>query len=213
MLVVQARIYPGPVLELSKRRPSPVPAAKTKQACPGFTVLARRTILAPALACALAAAVAACTGSRSFAPASAAPASAAPASAAPAATAPAAANTVAAAALIAANWEKVFNGSTPAWQKISLVQNGRTLTTAIGDSRKWPSELGSYVLAVRLDSAASAAVTYTIAVSGFSEPALSGLTGTAVYQNGVWKVGDVSLCAVLKLVPGGPVPSGCSSAG
>jgi hypothetical protein len=172
----------------------------------GFTVLAWRIILAPGLAVALATAVAACTGPRSYSTSS------APASFAPAATVPAATH-AAAAALITANWEKVFNGSTPVWQKISLVQNGRTFSTAIGDSGKWPSELGSDVLGVRLDSATSATVTYTIGVGGFSEPALSGLTGTAVYQNGVWKVGDVSLCAVLKLVPGGNVPSACRAAG
>jgi hypothetical protein len=167
-----------------------------------FTVLARRIILAPTLAFALATAVAACTGSSSSAPAS----------SAPAATALSATNTAAAAALIAANWEKVFNGNTPVSQQISLVQNGSTFTSAIGDSRHWPSELGSDVLGVRLDSATSATVTYNIGIGGFSEPALSGLTGTAVYQNGVWKVADLSLCAVLKLVPGGPVPPACSSA-
>jgi len=34
-----------------------------------------------------------------------------------------------------------------------------------------------------------------------------------VNQGGVWKVGDASLCALLKLVPGGSVPAACSSAG
>ena len=43
--------------------------------------------------------------------------------------------------------------------------------------------------------------------------AAAGQTGTAVYQNGVWKVGDASLCGLLKLVPGGSVPAACSSAG
>jgi hypothetical protein len=116
-------------------------------------------------------------------------------------------------AQITANWEKVFNGSTSRSQKAALVQNGSTFAAAVRASLKWPSELASGVTGVRLNSATSAAVTYHIAVSGHSDPALSGLTGTAVYQNGLWKVGDVSLCALLKLMPGGPAPSACSSAG
>lgn len=169
-------------------------------------------ILAPALALALVAAVAACTGS-SLSSRLSALASSVPASSAQASLAPAATNTAAAAAQITANWQKVFNASTPPSQKVALVQDGSTFATAIGASLKWPSELASVVAAVRLNSAASATVTYTVEVSGFSDPALSGLTGTAVYQNGVWKVSDVSLCALFKLVPGGPVPSACSSAG
>jgi hypothetical protein len=165
-------------------------------------------ILAPALALALVAAVSACTGSGSPALASSVPASSARAS-----IAPAPADTAAAVAQIAANWKKVFNASTPQSQKAALVQNGSTFAAAIGASLKWPSELASGVTGVRLNSAASATVSYHIAISGHSDPALSGLTGTAVYQNGLWKVGDASLCAVLKLIPGGPAPSACGSAG
>jgi ABC-type phosphate transport system substrate-binding protein len=172
----------------------------------GFTVLMRR-ILVPALALALAAAVAACTGSGSSSGSS-APVSSVPASAPPTAT-----NTAAAVAQITANWEKAFNGSTPLSRRVTLVQNGSIFTAVISDSRKWPSGLGSSVMGVRLDSATSATVTYSIGVDGFGEPALTGLTGTAVYQDGVWKVGDASLCAVLKLVPGEPVPSACRSVG
>ena len=152
-------------------------------------------ILAPALALALAAAVSACTGSGSSSGSS------------------APADTAAAVAQIAANWKKVFNASTPPSQKAALVQNGNTFGAAIGASLKWPSELASGVTGVRLNSAASATVSYHIAISGHSDPALSGLTGTAVYQNGLWKVGDAGLCAVLKLIPGGPAPSACGSAG
>jgi hypothetical protein len=42
---------------------------------------------------------------------------------------------------------------------------------------------------------------------------LSGQTGTSVYQDGTWKVGDASLCALFKLIPGGSVPSACGSSG
>jgi hypothetical protein len=48
-------------------------------------------------------------------------------------------------------------------------------------------------------------------VSG-STTLLGGQKGTAVYQDGIWKVGDASLCGLFKLIPGGTVPAACSSA-
>jgi hypothetical protein len=187
----------------------------------GFTVQARRIFLAPALALALAAAVAACSSSSSSssssAPASSAPASSAPASSAQASSsapaAPAATNTAAAAAQITANWEKFFSSSTPVSEKVNLVQNGSTFSSAISSFLSLPlaNGLGAKVTGVTVTSATSATVTYNITANGTS--LLSGQTGTAVYQDGVWKVGDASLCALFKLVPGGTVPSACNSAG
>ncbi len=183
----------------------------------GFTVQARRIILAPALALALAAAVAACSSSSSSssssAPASSAPASSAPASSAPAvSSAPAATNTAAAAAQITANWEKFFSSSTPVSEKVTLVQNGSTFSSAITSFLSLPlaNGLGAKVTGVTVNSATSATVTYNITANGTS--LLSGQTGTAVYQDGVWKVGDASLCALFRLVPGGTVPSACPPA-
>jgi len=63
-----------------------------------------------------------------------------------------------------------------------------------------------------VNSANSATVTYNITTSSGSS-LLPNQKGTAVYQDGVWKVGDASLCALFKLVPGGTVPSACSSVG
>ena len=60
-------------------------------------------------------------------------------------------------------------------------------------------------------SSTMATVNYAI-VSG-STTLLGGQSGTAVYQDGTWKVGDASLCNLFKLVPGGSVPAACSSAG
>ncbi len=187
----------------------------------GFTVQARRIILAPALALALAAAVAACSSSSSSssssAPASSAPASSAAASSAPASSAPAsssapaATNTAAAAAQITANWEKFFSSSTPVSEKVTLLQNGSVFESAISGLTSLVSGLGAKVTGVTVNSATSATVTYNLTASGSS--LLSGQTGTAVYEDGVWKVGDASICGLLKLVPGGSVPSACSSAG
>jgi hypothetical protein len=65
---------------------------------------------------------------------------------------------------------------------------------------------------VTLNSATSATVTYSITTSSGST-LLPNQKGTAVYQDGVWKVGDASLCGLLKLVPGSTAPAACNSVG
>ncbi len=180
-----------------------------------FPLVARRIILAPALGLALALAVAACSSSSSSssssAPASSAPASSAPASSA--SSAPASSGNSAAAAQITANWEKFFNASTPLSQRVALLQNGTSFSSAIDSFSKLPlaNGIGAKVTGVTVTSATSATVTYAI-VSG-STTLLGGQTGTAVYQDGMWKVGDASLCNLFKLIPGGSVPAACNSAG
>ena len=173
----------------------------------GFTALARRAVLAPALALALAAAVAACSSSSSSSSSSSAPA----ASAAASSSAPAATNTSGAVAQITANWEKFFASSTPVSEKVTLLQNGSVFSGAISGLTSLVSGLGAKVTGVTLNSPTSATVNYNLTAAGSS--LLSGQTGTAVYEDGVWKVGDASLCGLLKLVPGGSEPAACSSAG
>ena len=178
----------------------------------GFTVQARRIVLAPALALALVAAVAACSSSSSSSTSSSAPAASAPATSAAASTsAPAAANTSGAVAQITTNWEKFFASSTPVSEKVTLLQNGSVFSGAISGLTSLVSGLGAKVTGVTLNSPTSATVNYNLTAGGSS--LLSGQTGTAVYENGVWKVGDASLCGLLKLVPGGSEPAACSSAG
>jgi len=176
-----------------------------------FPLVARQIILAPALAVALALAVAACSSSSSSSSSS-APASSAPASSAPASSAPASSlNTAAAVAEITANWEKFFNASTPTSERVALLQNGSAFAGAIGSLSHLVSGLGAKVTAVTVNSATTATVTYNLTAGGST--LLSGQTGTAVYEDGVWKVADASLCGLIKLVPGGSVPAACSSAG
>jgi len=177
----------------------------------GFTALARRAVLAPALALALAAAVAACSSSSSSSSSSSAPASSAPAATSAAASTPAATNTSGAVAQITANWEKFFASSTPVSEKVTLLQNGNVFSGAISGLTSLVSGLGAKVTGVTVNSPTSATVNYNLTAGGTS--LLSGQTGTAVYENGVWKVGDASLCGLLKLVPGGSEPAACSSAG
>ena len=117
-------------------------------------------------------------------------------------------------AQITANWEKFFSSSTPVAEKVTLLQNGSTFAAAIKAFANFPlaSSLGAKVTDVTLNSATSATVTYSITTSSGST-LLPNQKGTAVYQDGVWKVGDASLCGLFKLIPGGTVPSACSSAG
>ena len=173
-----------------------------------FPLVARRIILAPALGLALVLTVAACSSSSS--PSSSAPASSAPASSAPASSAPASGNSAAATAEITANWEKFFNASTPTSERVALLQNGAAFAVAISGLSHLVSGLGATVTSVTVTSPTSATVKYNLTASGST--LLSGQTGTAVYENGTWKVGDASLCGLLKLVPGGSTPAACSSA-
>jgi hypothetical protein len=166
-----------------------------------FPLVARRIILAPALVLALALAVAACGSSSSSSSSS--------ASSAPASSALASGNS-AATAQITANWEKFFNASTPTSERVALLQNGAAFAMAISGLSHLVSGLGATVTSVTVTSPTSATVKYNLTASGST--LLSGQTGTAVYENGTWKVGDASLCGLLKLVPGGSTPAACSSA-
>jgi hypothetical protein len=182
--------------------------------------LARR-LMTPALnltlGLALAATVAACSsGSSTSAAGSGSGSASAPASASAAASGPSATSTFnspSAVAAITATWEKFFDSSTSTAERVALLQNGSTFSGAIKDFASLPlaSGLGAKVTNVTLNSPTSATVTYTITSSGTS--LLSGQKGAAVYQGGTWKVGDTSLCALFKLIPGGTVPSACSSVG
>ncbi len=176
-----------------------------------FNLLARRIILAPALGLALAMTVVACSSSSST---SASTSSSSPAASSPAASSAAPSgsgtgSTSGAAAQITANWEKFFNSSTPTSQKVALLQHGSLFTAAINGMSSLVSGLGAKVTGVTVNSATSATVNYNLTAGGSS--LLSGQTGKAVYENGVWKVGDASLCGLLKLAPGGTVPSVCNS--
>jgi hypothetical protein len=95
---------------------------------------------------------------------------------------------------------------------VDLLQNGSQFSSAISAFSKLPlaGGIGAKVTGVTVTSATSATVTYAI-VSG-STTLLGGQSGTAVYQDGTWKVGDASLCGLFKLVPGGTLPAACSSA-
>jgi len=176
-------------------------------------LLARR-IAGPALGLALAATMAACS---SGSPATASPSSAAPSSSA--ASSPAAGSTANASspaasgnatAQITTNWEAFFDGKTSAAKKISLLQNGQKFASVINAQAGSgiATSAGAKVTTVVVNSPAKATVKYNITLGGTT--ALANQTGTAVYQDGMWKVGDVSFCQLLKIENGGTAPSVCS---
>jgi len=177
-------------------------------------LLARR-IAAPALGLALAATMAACSSSSpttNASPSSAPPSSSAASS--PAAGSSANASSPAASgnatAQITANWEAFFDGKTSAAKKISLLENGQKFASVINAQAGSgiATSAGAKVTSVVVHSAAKATVKYDITLGGTT--ALANQTGTAVYQDGMWKVGDVSFCQLLKLENAGTAPSVCS---
>jgi hypothetical protein len=168
-----------------------------------FARLARRIILALALV--LVAAAAACSSSSSS--------SASHTASGAASTASASAAAGSAAAQITANWEAFFSGATPAAQKISLLQNGQEFASIINAQAEsaLAKSASAMVTAVKMTSPMQATVTYDILIGG--KPALSNQTGTAVDQDGTWRVGDGSFCQLLALENDGKAPPVCSSAG
>jgi hypothetical protein len=176
-----------------------------------------RWIAAPALGLALAATMAACSSSGSSAtasPSSAPPSSSVASSPAASGSSPSAGSTAGASgdakAQITANWEAFFDGKTSAAKKISLLQNGQKFATVINAQAGsgLAASAGAKVKTVVVNSPAQATVNYDITLSGAT--ALANQTGTAVYQDGTWKVGDVSFCQLLKIENGGTAPAVCS---
>jgi hypothetical protein len=197
--------------------------------------LAHRGLLVPAVGLGLAVAMTACSSSSSSSSSAAASTSAtasasvtAPASTSPSAAPTTAAPTTAAASTPAASteaasgpaaiaaiktaWVTFFNGKVPAATKITLVQNGTTFAPELEAAAKSPSgaTAGASVQSVKLTSKTGASVGYSILISG--TPVLKGQKGVAVYQDGAWKVGDSSFCALLALEGGGKAPAACKSA-
>jgi len=186
-----------------------------------FHPAARRIFIAPVAGLALAAAITACSSSSSSSssttPTAAATSAATSAAASPVASSTPAGNSsgtgsAATIATIKKNWETFFNGKTPAGTKENLVQDGQKFASVINSmaGSSLAQTASASVKSVTVTSPTQATVKYSILVSG--TPVLEGQTGTAVYENGTWKVGLGSFCALLTLQNNGKAPAGCSSA-
>lgn len=115
---------------------------------------------------------------------------------------------------IKANWATFFNAKTPTSQRLALLQDGQGFASVIKSQAGSPLAIlaTSKVSNVTLSGTTKAYVTYAILLSG--KAALSGQQGVAIYQDGVWKVGDSSFCGLLKLENANKtagLPAGCQS--
>ena len=102
-------------------------------------------------------------------------------------------------AAVTANWTAFFKGSTPAAEKVSLLQNGSKFATFIKDqaSSSTARSVSVKVKSVKFTSKSTAKVTYDILLGGTT--GLPNASGTAILQGKTWKVSDASFCALLSL--------------
>ena len=183
--------------------------------------IARRGLLVPALGLALAATMTACSSSSSSSSSSVAAApSSAPASPTPVATTAApspsataskqATSGAAAAAAIKQDWVTFFNPKTSVAAKEAILQNGSKYEALLKSQASNPTAAtaSASVQSVKITSPTGATIDYTILVSG--SPVLKGQKGTAVYQDGTWKVSKTSFCGLAALENGGKAPAVCA---
>jgi hypothetical protein len=162
---------------------------------------------------ALAVALAGCGGHAKATTATSAPTTSAPATSAPATTSSTASGAGAAApAAITQNWTTFFDAKTPVATRISLLQDGQQFASVIRaqSGSGLAASATAKVTGVTTESPTQAKVTYSILIAG--APALTGQSGVAVLQDGIWKVGDSSFCGLLALENGGKaagLPAAC----
>jgi hypothetical protein len=190
-----------------------------------FNPTARRIYLAPALGLVLVTAMSACSSSSSSSPSASSASATAPASApsvassapsTPAGTSSASGGSTSAVSEITTNWNTFFSSSTPNSKRVQLLQNGSQFSSAIGAFASSPlaAAVTSKVDSVTLSSATQAKVKYDLSALGTT--VANGASGTAVLQDGTWKVGDDVFCGLLSQAKSAglsiPVPAACSSA-
>ena len=174
-------------------------------------VITRRLISSILLMCMVGLGLAACSSSSSSTP----PASSSPA-ASPSASATSSGSSASAAdeKEITTNWEAFFNAKTPVAKRVSLLQDGSTFSSIIKSQAGsgLAAEATAQVTKVTMITSSEAQVTYSILVSG--TPELKNQNGTAVLQDGTWKVGVASFCGLLTLENGGStssLPAACKA--
>jgi hypothetical protein len=132
----------------------------------------------------------------------------------PPATSSAASASGSAVSQITANWEAFFSPSSSISKRISLLQDGPQVQSAVQSllGSSFASAASAKVTKVTLNSPTQATVIYTILLSG--SPTLKNQKGTAVLENGTWKVGVQSFCSLASLANGGKtsgLPTVCQS--
>ncbi|MFB8772584.1 hypothetical protein [Streptomyces broussonetiae] len=109
------------------------------------------------------------------------------------------------------NWQQFFDPDTTLEEKQALLENGDQMAPVLrafsGDERG--GQVGAQVTEVEFTSPTEADVTYTLTLDDAT--ALPDTSGTAVEQDGTWKVSAKTLCALVNLsgnASASPVP-GC----
>lgn len=117
-------------------------------------------------------------------------------------------DSAAAQAEIKKNWAAFFSNETPVASKLTYLQRGSTMRAAVEQFGKDPRtrQASAKITGVFVTSPAVATVNYQVLLAG--RVALPSAVGTAVYEDGAWKVSDTTFCGLLALT-GGPKPSGC----
>ena len=109
---------------------------------------------------------------------------------------------------IKTSYERFFSNKTPLDQRVALLQNGSRFKALVAAFASNPlaKNVSASVSSVTLQGQDKAKVVYVVKLGG---SALPKQTGTAVKQNGTWKVGFASLCRLVSLQ--GSTPSACKS--
>ncbi|MFH8612431.1 hypothetical protein ACH4D5_33595 [Streptomyces sp. NPDC018029] len=107
------------------------------------------------------------------------------------------------------NWEKFFDPKTSLKEKETVLENGAEMRAVLrsfsGDERG--EQVAAEVGEVEFDSATEAEVTYALTLKGAT--ALPDASGTAVDEDGTWKVSVKTLCALVKLSGNASPGPGC----
>lgn len=116
--------------------------------------------------------------------------------------------TAAARAQIKSAYVKFFSGKTPIADRVAVLQNGSKFKGLVTSFANNPlaKNVNVTVSSVTLQGANNAKVVYTVKLGGAGLPKQ---TGTAVLENGTWKVGYAGLCKLVALQ--GSTPSVCKS--
>jgi hypothetical protein len=105
-------------------------------------------------------------------------------------------------------YTKFFSGQTSVADREAVLEDGAKFKSVIQSFASNPlaKNVSVTVSSVKLQGSNDATVVYTVKLGGAGLPKQ---TGTAVLQDGTWKVGDASLCKLVSLQ--GTTPSACKS--
>jgi hypothetical protein len=106
------------------------------------------------------------------------------------------------AAFVAANWEAFMNPATPLAERVALLENGAKHQAELETLAASPAAAAASVKVtdVKFNSDDEAKVTFDILAAGV--PVMVGETGTAVVENGEWKVSEKSFAGMLAALTG-----------